>query len=248
MLAFLLSAQSASSLPPQQHRSRARKLRLLACACCRRIDDLLVDDRSWTAIEVSERFADGSASERELDAAREEATAAASDLLGGTAADSYRAGAFGLPSTGRRAVALAARAAAEAASRLEPEAAVSSSFDAAVEYGAVSDSTAWAVRALGAPARVRLLRDLFANPFRPVVMAPEWRTETVLGIARGAYDERAFERLPILGDALDEAGCHSAELLEHCRDEVFHVHGCWALDLVLGESADPGAAAHPARP
>jgi hypothetical protein len=235
MLAFLLSAHSATPEASRQRRASARKFRLLACACCRRIDLLLLDDRSRKALEVSERFADELASARELNEAWENASAAAEVLLGGTAADSYRAGAFGLPSTGRRAMALAARAAAEAAAPLTPEAATRSAFDAAVERGAVPGATAWAVEALGAPARERLLRDLFGNPFRPVVLAPEWRTPTVLAIAGGTYAERAFERLPYLADALEDAGCQSVELLEHCRGPVFHVLGCWALDSIMGK-------------
>ena len=235
MLAFLLSAPMAPAHAPRQRRAAARKLRLLACACCRRIDDLVIDDRSRSALEVSERFADQLASEQDLHDAQEEATAAAAELLGGSAVhDSYSAGVFALPSTGRKAMGLAARAVAEAASLQALEAAVSTSFEAAIERGAAIGGTAWAVEALGAPAREWLLRDLFGNPFRPMEFSPGWRTETVLAIARGAYEERAFERLPILADALQEAGCESEELLAHCRAPVFHVLGCWALDLVLG--------------
>jgi hypothetical protein len=239
MLAFLLSAHSTSSHALPQRRASARKFRLLACASCRRIDSLLVDNRSRWALQVSERFADELASEQELNEAWEAAAAAAQDLFAGKAvSDSYMAGVFGLPFGGERAMALAARAAAQAASRLAPEAAVSSAFDAAVERGVVPGARDWAVEALGAPARLSLLRDVFGNPFRSVVVAPEWRTQTVLAIARGAYLEQAFERVAILADALEEAGCHSVELLEHCRAQVLHVLGCWALDLVLGKGAE----------
>jgi hypothetical protein len=235
MLAFLLSAPTTTSDAPPQRRAVARKWRLLACAFCRRIDDLLIDERSRQALEVSERFADGLASDRELREAQEEAAEAAEESLGGIAVqDSYSAGAFGVPSAGHKAKGLAARAAAEAASLRAPEEAVTTAFEAAIERGVAIGGTAWAVEALGAPAREWLLRDVFGNPFRPVEFAPDWRTENVLGIARGAYDEREFGRLPILADALQDAGCDSDELLAHCRESVFHVQGCWALDLVLG--------------
>ena len=122
---------------------------------------------------------------------------------------------------------------AEAASQRAPEEAVSTAFEAAIERGVAIGGTAWAVERGSARPRVDI-RDVFGNPFRPVDFAQDWRTENVLAIARGAYDERAFGRLPILADALQDAGCDSDELLVHCRDSVFHVHGCWALDLVLG--------------
>ena len=80
-----------------------------------------------------------------------------------------------------------------------------------------------------------LLRDLFGNPFRPVVLSPSWRTSTLVTLAETIYDERAFDRLPILADALEEGGCGSVELLAHCRSPGRHARGCWAVDLVLGK-------------
>jgi hypothetical protein len=80
-----------------------------------------------------------------------------------------------------------------------------------------------------------LFRDIFGNPFRPVAFDPEWQTTTALALARGIYDDRAFDRLPILADALQDAGCDSDDLLNHLRGPGPHVRGCWALDLVLGK-------------
>jgi hypothetical protein len=81
----------------------------------------------------------------------------------------------------------------------------------------------------------RDLRDIFGNPFCPAAFDPAWRTSTVLALATGVYDDRAFDRLPILADALEEAGCDNADLLAHCRGDGEHVRGCWAVDLVLGK-------------
>jgi hypothetical protein len=62
-----------------------------------------------------------------------------------------------------------------------------------------------------------------------------WRTADVLRVARGIWQERAFADLPVLADALIEAGCDDAALLAHCRQPGAHGAECWALDRILGE-------------
>jgi hypothetical protein len=87
-------------------------------------------------------------------------------------------------------------------------------------------------------AQTALLCDLFGNLFRPTAIDPtilRWNNGTIPKLAHAIYDERAFDRLPILGDALEEAGCTSEELLAHCRAGGGHVRGCWAVDLLLGK-------------
>ncbi len=79
-----------------------------------------------------------------------------------------------------------------------------------------------------------LLRDIFGNPFRPVAFDPAWLTSTVSALATGIYTERAFDRLPILADALQDAGCDNEDILSHCRGPGPHVRGCWAVDLLTG--------------
>ncbi len=81
-----------------------------------------------------------------------------------------------------------------------------------------------------------LIRCFFGNPFRPVVFDPAWRTESAVGLAAGIYEERAFERMPILADALQDAGCEHPDILSHCREPGVHVRGCWVVDLLLGKS------------
>ena len=80
-----------------------------------------------------------------------------------------------------------------------------------------------------------LLRCVIGNPFRPVTFFPEWRTSTVLALTAQMYAERDFGALPILADALQDAGCDSADILNHCRNSGPHVRGCWVVDLVLGK-------------
>jgi hypothetical protein len=79
-----------------------------------------------------------------------------------------------------------------------------------------------------------ILRDIFGNPFRPVAVDPSWLTSTVVALAEGIYQERAFDRLPILADALQDAGCDSDDVLSHCRSDGPHVRGCWVVDLLTG--------------
>ncbi|WP_246173516.1 hypothetical protein [Limnoglobus roseus] len=83
--------------------------------------------------------------------------------------------------------------------------------------------------------QVHIYRDIFGNPFRPVTFFPSWLTPTSVAIATGIYDDRAFDRLPILADALQDAGCEDADILGHCRGDGPHVRGCWVIDGVLGK-------------
>jgi hypothetical protein len=82
----------------------------------------------------------------------------------------------------------------------------------------------------------RLINEVHGNPFRPVAFSPAWRTDAVMSLARQMYDTREFTAMPILADALEEAGCTTAAVLDHCRNADLHVRGCWALDLVLARA------------
>jgi hypothetical protein len=79
-----------------------------------------------------------------------------------------------------------------------------------------------------------LLRDIFGNPFKPVALDPSWRTEADVAIAEGIYAERAYKRMPVLADALEDAGCSHEDILSHCRGDGPHVRGCWVVDLLTG--------------
>jgi hypothetical protein len=83
-----------------------------------------------------------------------------------------------------------------------------------------------------------LVREVFGNPFRPCPIEPLWLAwdgGTIPKVAEAIYEERAWDRLPILGDALEEAGCTDEAILTHCREPGGHVRGCWVVDLVLGK-------------
>lgn len=81
-----------------------------------------------------------------------------------------------------------------------------------------------------------LIHDIFGNPFRPVNIDPSWLTSTVVVLASGIYQDRAFDRMPILADALQDAGCDNEGILSHCRGDSTHVRGCWVVDLLLGKT------------
>jgi hypothetical protein len=81
-----------------------------------------------------------------------------------------------------------------------------------------------------------LLRDIAGDPFRPVTSDPSWLTPNVIALAGGIYSERAFDRLPLLADALRDAGCNDAGILAHCQSVGPHARGCWVIDLALGKA------------
>jgi hypothetical protein len=86
------------------------------------------------------------------------------------------------------------------------------------------------------PAR-DVLHDIFGNPFRPVTFSPSWRTNTAVVLAQQMYESRDFSAMPILADALQDAGCANETVLRHCRDtSLVHVRGCWVVDEVLGKT------------
>jgi hypothetical protein len=83
------------------------------------------------------------------------------------------------------------------------------------------------------------LKDLFGNPFRRVKVERSWllwNEGVVLNIVRSFLEQRSFEMLPILADALGDAGCSDPDILNHCREPGEHVRGCWLIDALLGKT------------
>jgi hypothetical protein len=209
-----------------------RKLRLFGCACCRRLWPLLTERGSRDAVAAAEQSTD-----------RPPAPAPA-------APPGRPVAAVFLPPcpcarcavTGGRNAALAApwalsRPARDAAGVASGSTAFAAACLAFAEAGG-ADEAAWeAARAAERARQADLLRDLAGNPFRPARLPPPvllWNDGTVRRLARSAYDGRAFDRLPILADALEEAGCDNGDILSHFRRCGDHARGCWALDLLLG--------------
>jgi hypothetical protein len=182
-----------------------RKLRLFACACCRRHRSVL-RGKNHQVLEASEEFADGRISRKEMEGMRRK----------------WFTFDYPIPLRG--------------------------TWQAALSCASMTHSATWAneaadhaAEASNRPERERLvhavfLHDIFGNPFRPVTVDPSWlawNDGTVVQLAQGIYDDRAFDRLPVLADALEEAGCDNADILAHCRSKGKHVRGCWLIDLLL---------------
>jgi hypothetical protein len=187
-------------------RAHARKLRLFACGCLRQVWDRIEDPNSRAGVERGERLA-----ERQIPFTFSDETWAAYQRNHSKISLVAHGATYEVPID---------------------------SATCAIDQGLFD---------LG------ILHDVFGNPFRPVVWSDrrpprsrrkplevrvvpaelrEWNDGLVVKLARAIYEERAFERMPILGDALEDAGCTNAAILEHCRGGP-HVLGCWLLDWIL---------------
>jgi hypothetical protein len=201
-----------------------RPLRLFACACCRRIWGRLAP-ACRRAVEAAERFADGRAGPEEL-------------------ADAWRACRRleklrrPVPTEESEEEFLAGRATALRYYQITEEVhrVADPTFTLADAAAVTDDLRPWRGESLdhdeADAARDRLLADVL-GPVPAVVFDAAWRTPAVLALARSAYDDGDFGRLPALADALAAAGCKEAALLGHCRRGE-HARGCWAVDLILG--------------
>jgi hypothetical protein len=201
-----------------------RKLRLLACAFCRTVWQLLEDKRSRVAVEVAERFADGLATPDELRLAGSGAREVwVQQELRSISIDPQIEPEFN-----------SVRAACQAAYCVTDEK-VREATRVAIRNVTFIQASRYSVRHPWF--ECRLLRELFGNPPVAVLIATSWvlwRDGTIPKLAQAIYDERAFDRLPILADALEDAGCTNIDILTHCRQPGEHVRGCWVVDLLLG--------------
>jgi hypothetical protein len=191
-------------------RDRPRKLRLLVCAACRTVWDLLRDNRSRLALQNLEEYADNFNNARLLDAARSLSDAAWRALWN---------------TQSGKAAAYAVYRAAEPARNL----------DLCDDVVSVLTSEGGMTSEVARHHICSLVRDVLGNPFRSVSVTSVWLTPDVLALARAMYELRDFSAMPILADALQDAGCDSDDILAHCRGVGPHVRGCWVVDLVLGK-------------
>jgi hypothetical protein len=231
-------------------RASDRKLRLFAAACCRRIWPHLRDKRSRRVVEVSEEYADGRTTRRKLNAAWDRADMAAEGIHLSGAGDVDQS-----PSQAAAALrpdldaALVAELAAATPGAIARGAAYERIWQTpgkgSKERWAEDDAVRRAAEAEEGQAQANLLRDIFGSPFRDPPPIPPgvfvWQEGTIIRMATAIYYERDLpsghlgpQRLAVLADALEDAGCQDAGLLEHLRGGGVHVRGCFAVDLVLG--------------
>jgi hypothetical protein len=198
-----------------------RKSRLFAVACARKVWPWMLDERSRQAIEVSEQFADGLVGQKVLNTVRREAFAASKSATSPSSEQVAAIVALDVcMNTKRHDCWEMAEATAECANSLI--------------FHVLGDAAGWADR----EAQCEILRCIFGNPFRLVAINPfwfAWNDRTIPKIAQAIYEDCAFDRLPILADALEDAGCNNADILAHCRGPGPHVRGCWVVDLLLGK-------------
>ncbi len=210
-------AKPGALLKHLPRKGRNRKLRLFAVACCRRAWAGIPDETCRRAVEVAERFADGQARYQDR-----RATEVAVARLCDSRVIDYRYLAYHVIAGQRYSYHMAGMT-ATVANWVVTGRPGSQGPEALAESAAQCD----------------LLREIFGNPFRPVAIDPACLTRndgTVPRLAQALYDERAFERLPLLADALEDAGCANEDLLGHCRAPAEHVRGCWVVDFLLGKS------------
>jgi hypothetical protein len=189
---------------------RRRKYRLCSCYLLRRLEPVLPDGRFARALDIAEAHFDGRATLAEL----MDAIAAAQRGYEVHRSDLEQPDECAARSLG-------------SLLRDSPGESVGAAVMAA--YGVADEA--------GNRDGITLLREMFGNPFRQPNFDPIWRTDTAVTLAKQIYESREFSALPILADALQDAGCDNEPILSHCRDtNQVHVRGCWVVDLVLGKA------------
>jgi hypothetical protein len=197
-------------------RASERKLKLLACTCCRSLPTYLESEPDRNGLVLTERDVDGLARDEEFERLVNEVW----DIRW------YRRDGW---NAAHRAITETVEGAWDALNVAE----------ASEEEQVRGRDQAYAKLA-------QVVREIFGNPFRPIIIPPTilaWNDATVVRLAQAAYEERHLPagtldsgRLAVLADALEEAGCTDADILDHLRGSGPHVRGCWTVDLCLGKS------------
>jgi hypothetical protein len=223
----------------------ARRRRLLAVAFCRAAGDLIDHPELLDALAVTERYADGRATPADIERVRHRCRVVAQEAFDTYAThvdrgliDQFRPS----PGVGRHVLSELAWAVAYAAGAVVEAAAVGGRVAAAAVEARTGVVLMVPVpgaefdRATAAQAALMrsVVWEVAGNPFRAIDFGP-WRTDTAVLLAKQMYESREFGAMPILADALQDAGCDADDVLRHCREGERHVRGCWVVDSVLGK-------------
>jgi hypothetical protein len=199
-----------------------RKWRLFGCACARRVLHIIPDERFRIGVDASEQLADEELTWDNLKLIRKSIVAARRKVI---------------KSGGQFEHTSAVETVLNASEKDPGNAMMKAWSSASGVYGTLAQPDFEKGYVAENQYQVRLARDIFGNPFRPMTFEPDWRTSTAVALAKQMYDSRDFSAMPILADALQDTGCDNDDILNHCRDEKqVHVRGCWVVDLVLGKS------------
>jgi hypothetical protein len=234
---WLASTDPQEMLQLLRGKASDRKVRLFAVACCLRVWKSLKLDEFRIAVEVAEKFADGRADEIALTQARRAALAVFADLSGNDNGPGAALSAAGIPSQSDSSTGKWWQDEFDRGDPMAP-ALLTSTQTARAVVDEQNQSLAFQVSAMSAEYRrqAELIRCIFGNPFSPIALNFRWLASTVVDLAQTVYEDKAFDRLPILADALMDAGCDSEEIFNHCRGPEPHVRGCWVVDLLLGKN------------
>jgi hypothetical protein len=212
-------------------KSSDRKVRLFSVACCRRVAHLLPLDADRSALDLAERYADLPPDRGRFKAVMTKLRKA---RHGHQMHDAEEAASTAVSYCFHAGVALSSEGAAQKAYAALALEGYMDPPNVPPDYALLR-----AGRAAVLAEQAALVRDIFGNPFQPPPrIDPAWLARNdgiVQKLAEAIYEGRSFDRLPVLADALEEAGCDDPELLGHLRGPGPHVKGCWALDLVLGQ-------------
>jgi len=230
-------------------KASTRKFSLFRLACCRAIWHLLGHEHYRRAIETAERVVEDQSTKEDLESALILANNAIFAVQQSQVGDAFRTREMMAATAAVHAAELDFRSlsfpddasyARGVAHEVTSAACWAAATDACGSSESTSASLGWAdvwhqaqesqLAGIGV-----LLLDVFGNPFRPVAVPTTPEASIVPATAEAIYRDSAFDRLPELADALEDAGCQDAEILEHCRRPGVHVRGCWVVDLILGK-------------
>ncbi len=216
------ATESTSLIEFIEGKASDRKLRLAAASLCSRLFGSVLDERSRTVIRRTEDMADGKATASTIKRVHRQAF-----KVWNARQENIKSGQ--LPRDLRACGATEALCLITATDRPVVEILAGAAFLCRMTLGKGRCASEGEFQS-------QLIRDIFGNPFRPVTVDPPCLTSTVTALAEGIYQDRAFDRMPILADALQDAGSENSDILNHCRDaNGVHVRGCWVVDLVLGK-------------